>query len=402
MKILIVTQNFWPENFGINNLCLSLKEHGHEITILTGKPNYPKGDFYEGYTFFNKSVDYWNGIKVYRSPVIPRKKGGSLMLFLNFFSFALFASIKIFFLKGTFDKIFVYAPSPITVAIPAIIGKKIFKAPIYIWVQDLWPASVSAAGGIKNKYVLDLIDHLTKYIYSRCKKILVQSKAFCSYIEKQNVPSDKIIYYPNSAEDYYKILPPEKRYMSYLPKGGVNLIFAGNIGHSQSFDTLIEAALILKKKSINVNWVIIGNGRMKDFYKKKVTALKLNDRFIFLGGFPSEEMPYFFSCADALIVSLKKEEIFSLTIPSKIQSYMACGKPIIASLDGEGARVISEAKAGFASEANNYEALSHNIIDFINMSENDKHQLGVNARLYYDKEFDREVLLDKLERILNL
>ena len=400
MRILIVTQYFWPENFKINDIALALKERGHEVLILTGKPNYPNGKFSKGYTFFNKRKEFWNGIKIYRSPIIPRGKGKGIQLFVNYISFAIFASIKLLFIKNKFDKIFIYEPSPITVGIPGIVAKYKFKAPLYFWVQDLWPESISAAGGINNKSVIAILDWLTRFIYKHSKKVLVQSKAFIPYILNQNTEKYKLVYYPNSTENYYKELSTDQELLKTLPKG-IKLLFAGNIGEAQSFDTLLQAASILKKELIDVKWIILGDGRMKEYVNLKIKELNLGDNFFLLGAFPSTEMPKYFSCADALIVSLKKDPIFALTIPSKIQSYLACGKPIITSLDGEGSRIIEEANAGFTSPSEDYEGLVANIKKFLTLSNEEQKKLGQNGRAYFNIEFEREILVDKLEKILD-
>lgn len=400
MRILIVTQYFWPENFKINDIALALKERGHEVLILTGKPNYPNGKFSKGYTFFNKRIEFWNGIKIYRSPIIPRGKGKGIQLFVNYISFSIFASIKLLFIKNKFDKIFVYEPSPITVGIPGIVAKYKFKAPLYFWVQDLWPESISAAGGIKNKSVIDVLDWLTRFIYKHSKKVLVQSKAFIPYILNQNTEKDKIVYYPNSTENYYKELSTDQELLKTLPKG-IKLMFAGNIGEAQSFDTLLKAASILKKELIDVKWIILGDGRMKGYVNQKIKELNLGDNFYLLGAFPSTEMPKYFSCADALVVSLKKDPIFALTIPSKIQSYLACGKPIITSLDGEGSKIIEEANAGFTCPSEDCEGLVANIKKFLTLSYEEQKILGQNGRVYFNIEFEREILVERLEKILD-
>lgn len=400
MRILIVTQYFWPESFRINDIVLSLKERGHEVTVFTGKPNYPKGIFSEGYTFFNKRVEYWNDIKVYRAPVIPRGKGKGIQLFVNYISFAIFACIRLLFIRDKFDKIFVYEPSPITIGLPGILAKYKFKAPMYFWVQDLWPESISAAGGVKNKSILAILNWLTKFIYNHSKKVLVQSKAFIPYILNQNIEESKLVYYPNSTENYYKELDPDEDLLKSLPQGK-KIMFAGNIGESQSFETLLSAALLLKNENIKLQWIILGDGRMKEVVNQRVKELNLQDAFHLLGAFPSTLMPKYFSCADALLVSLKKDQIFSYTIPSKIQSYLACGKPILTSLDGEGSRIIQEANAGFTSPAEDPIALASIIIKFLSLNENEQKALGENARKYFQVEFEREMLVDRLEFILS-
>ena len=193
MKILIISHYFYPENFKINDIALGLKSKGHELTILTGKPNYPKGRFYHRYSFFNMNFEEWKGIEMYRCCVIPRGNGSSFKLFLNYISFALSSLIRILFIRKKFDKIFVYQPSPITVGIPAVFSKFIFKAPVYFWVQDLWPQSLSAAGGINNSLLLNLVDQVTRGIYSFCDRIFVQSKAYPLFI-KPKVNLEKIKY----------------------------------------------------------------------------------------------------------------------------------------------------------------------------------------------------------------
>jgi len=399
MRILLITQYFWPESFRINDIVLGLAEKGHSIEILTGQPNYPSGKFYSGYGVFKKRVEFWNGIKIHRTILIPRGKASGIQLFFNYFSFAFFSVLRLFFISAKFDKIFVYEPSPITVGIPAIFAKYKFKAPVYFWVQDLWPESISAAGGVSNLFFLKIIDWLTRFIYKSSTKILVQSKAFIPYILDQDIDRSKLIYYPNSTESYFIEMDPDQELLGKMPTG-IKLMFAGNIGESQSFVTLLQAAEILKNENVNVHWIILGEGRMKEIVIQQIQQMGLEDCFHLMGSYPPEEMPKYFSCADAMIVSLKKSRVFAYTIPSKIQSYLACGKPIITSLDGEGSRIINEAKAGLTSPSEDPTMLANNIKNFIELSEDEKIKMGQNARKYYDKEFERGMLLDKLEMIL--
>lgn len=399
MKILVISQYFWPENFKINDLCLGLKEKGHEVTVLTGTPNYPKGKFFEGFSFWKNNDSDWNGIKVYRSKLIPR--GNSpIFLMLNYLSFPFFSSIKSLFIKEKFDKVLVYEPSPVTVGLTAVFYKFFKKVPYYFWVQDLWPESLSAAGGINNKFVLNIFDKITRLIYNHSEKVLVQSEGFKEYIINQGIQESKIIFYPNSTENFYKPLPKDENYLKQLPEG-FKIMFAGNLGEAQSLNTLVEAAKIVNEKGVDVKWVFLGNGRMKENLETDVKSKGLEKQVFLLGSFPSEDMPKFFSCANALIVSLKKDKIFALTIPSKVQSYMACEKPILGSLDGEGAKIITTSNCGFASPAEDSFQLAENVLALYKLSEQEQFDLGKNAGDYFKKEFERDILLDRLITILN-
>ncbi len=395
MRILVISQYFYPENFRINDICIGLKEKGHSVSVLTAKPNYPKGKFYEGYNFFNKSYEVYQGIEIYRSPIIPRGTGTGIKLFINYISFVIFGILRVLFLNKKFDKVFVYAPSPITVGYIGIISSIRFRAKSYIWVHDLWPESVKDAGGINNKFILHLIDLMTRNIYFFYNTILVQSPYFKNYLLKQKVSENKIIYYPYYAENFYKIVKPKKEIKS-LFRDTLNIVFAGNIGVAQSFDTIIDAAIILKKTLSNFTFIIIGDGRDKKRVVSRINKLSLSDNFIFLGSYPPTYMSDFFACADALLVSLKDTEIFSLTIPGKLQSYLACGKPIIASLNGIGSKIIVESKSGLVSKSEDSRGLADSIIKFSNLNDSEREQYGLNARDYFEKEFERIRLLNRL------
>lgn len=395
MHILVITQYFWPEQFRINDLVLGLKDKGHQVTVLTGKPNYPKGKFYEGYNFWNRNFEIWNDINIYRSAIIPRGKGGSLRLALNYLSFSFLSLITAFIIKKRPDVIFVYEPSPVTVGFPAILSKWRFKSPIYFWVQDIWPDSIASAGNVKSPAILNVLEKVTRWIYSKCDKVLIQSRGFEERILSQNVPKSKIVYFPNWTESYYVPVTKDEKYSQYF-ESGFNLVFAGNIGESQDFETLIECASIVYGMDKEVFWTIIGDGRMKEAVQARVSEKGLDKVFKMIGSFPSEEMPAFFSHADALLVSLKKDPLFAITIPSKIQSYLACGRPIITSLDGEGSRIVAEAEAGLVSEAGNPECLARVIIDFVNLDPQIRQQMGKNAYNYYQEKFERNMLIEKL------
>ena len=398
MKILVISQYFYPENFRINDLVFSLKKRGHQIEILTGKPNYPKGDYFKGYSWDGPKQEEIEGIKVQRANLILRKKGGGIRLFLNYFSFVFFGLFKILNFKGDFEKVFIYAPSPITVGILGIIAAKKFNCKSYLWVHDLWPESVRVAGGIKSGFALGLVNQMTKLIYRFTDLLLVQSPEFKNYILNQGVRESKIIYYPYYAEDFYKVVERDKSYLSQFPKG-FNLLFAGNIGVAQSFDTIVNAFEKLKKYDINL--VVLGDGRYKSRIQEKINEKGLTEKFHFLGSFPPEQMPYYFTCADGLLITLKKADIFSFTIPGKLQSYLACGKPIIGALDGIGNKIIQESNSGFTSEAENHELLAKNILMLYRLSKAEKEKLSNNALDYFEKNFNKQYLLERLEEILS-
>jgi glycosyltransferase involved in cell wall biosynthesis len=399
MNILVVSQYFWPENFRINDLCIELKKRGHTVSVLTGNPNYPNGKFEKGYSFFNCRVQYFEGIKIYRSSIISRGNGRGLRLIINYASFALFSSIRLLFIKEKYDKILVYQLSPGTVGIPATIASIYFKCPIIFYIQDLWPESLTDAGGINSKIVINFIDKLMNYFYNKSEFILVQSRGFINHLVKKGVSEAKIIYIPNTVESFYRPIEKTEHYKNMLPSG-FNILFAGNIGFAQDFATIIKAAKELEEKNIDVNWIILGEGRAKSSAISLIEDLNLQNKFFFLGAFPSEEMPHFFSCADLLLVSLKKSQIFSLTIPSKIQSYLACKKTIIANLDGIGADIISEAKAGICSNSGDYNKLSENIRMYLAMSDSTRQEFAENGYQYFLKEFERNIIYNKLEAIL--
>lgn len=398
MNVLIVSQYFWPENFRINDLAVGLREKGHDIMVLTGIPNYPDGRFFPKYGVFKKRVENYHGVKVLRVPLIPRGKSGIVNLVLNYISFAFFASVLgPFYCRGDFDVIFVYEPSPVTVGLPALVLKRIKTAPIIFWVQDLWPESLSATGVVKSEKILKMVERLVRFIYSSCDILLVQSKAFFSSVERLGVDTDRIEYFPNSAEELYQpmTVEPDAIERAALPNG-FRVMFAGNIGAAQDFNTILEAAEKLQDFP-DIHWIIVGDGRMRPWVESRIQERCLTDAVHLLGRYPAETMPRFFSLADVMLVTLKREPIFALTIPSKVQSYLACAKPIIAALDGEGARIIEESGAGLTCPAENPLALADAVLKMYRMTEADRQSIGLRGRSYFELHFERTMLLDRLD-----
>ncbi len=397
MRILIVTQYFWPENFRINDLALGLKEKGHDVIVLTGMPNYPGGRFFPGYGFFKKKVEHYHGVEILRVPLLPRGRSRGARLALNYFSFAFLASMLApFYCRGKFDVIFVFQTSPVTVGIPAIVLKKLKGIPIQFWVLDLWPESLSATGTIKSPTILGLVSVLVRFIYHQCDQILVSSRGFIPGIKHMAGEDRSICYFPNWAEELYRPMTQDKEFEIKGIPDGFRIMFAGNIGAAQDFGTILSAAEKLKDNA-ELHWLILGDGRMSGWVRKEIQIRGLTANVHMLGRHPPETMPLYFSMADAMLVSLKSDPIFSLTIPGKIQSYLASGKPIIAALDGEGGSIVTESGAGLVCPPENPEALAEAVMNLYRTPIVEREKMGMKGRIYSMAHFERTMLIERIE-----
>lgn len=400
MKVLLISQHFYPENFKCNDVAVELVRRGYEVTVLAGIPNYPSGKFFDGYGLLKRRVERVEGVKVIRAAVVPRGDGGAIRLALNYFSFAFTASIRALFLalKHKYDLILVHETSPVTVGIPAVLVKKLWGIPLYFWVLDLWPESLSAAGGVTNKHVLSFFAGITKWIYRNSTKILMSSQGFeRSILEKGNF-KDKLVYFPNWADnalqrkDDYN-LPP-------LPEG-FKVMFAGNMGEAQDFYHLMETANILKGDE-NIHLLLVGDGRKRIWVEQYIKEHNLQDTVHWLGRHPLEAMPSFFEQADVMLVTLKDNLIFNLTAPAKIQAYMSAGKPIVAMLNGEGARIVEAAECGFSTNAGNSDGLAKLIRALYNMNKEELHRLGRNGSRFGRQHFDFSSRIDHLCELMKI
>jgi glycosyltransferase involved in cell wall biosynthesis len=398
LKILIVTQYFWPENFRVNDLALGLKQRGHEVEVLTGLPNYPLGKFYPGYRGIFPAAEQYQGIPIKRVPLIARGNRKNWQLAANYASFALLASLMGPLLcRLNYDVIFVYEPSPVTVALPAIVLKTLKRTPTLLWVQDLWPESLAATGAVRSPWALSLVRSLVDFIYRRCDRVLVSSKGFTSHVLASGITADRVKYLPNWAENLYHPLPVAADYAQREMPHGFKAMFAGNIGSAQSFETIIAAAERLRHQP-EIQWVVFGDGNMKSWVTEQIRQRGLEKQFHLLGHRPAEQMPDYFATADALLVTLRAEPAFALTVPSKVQSYLACGKPIIAALNGEGADIVIESGAGISCSAGNPDKLAEAVLTLYRMPAERRKAMGAKARKYFESHFEREMLLDQLQK----
>lgn len=398
MNILIVTQYFWPEDFRINDLAQGLRQRGHQVTVLTGEPNYPGGRFFPGYRWYRPAKEDYHGVEVLRVPLAPRGAGQGWRLALNYLSFALSASLLgPFRAPRNVDLIFVYEPSPITVGLPALVLKAARRVPIIFWVQDLWPESLSATGAITSPRILGWAERMVRHIYRGCDLILVQSEGFVSHVFRVGARPEQVRFFPNWAEDAYQPVrldnqAPER---AELPTG-FRVMFAGNIGVAQDFNTILAAAGRLRNYR-DIHWVILGDGRMKPWVEEQVAARGLSASVHLLGRHPIPDMPRYFALADALLVTLKRDPVFELTVPGKVQSYLACGRPVVAGMEGEGARVVRESGAGVTCPPEDPEALAGAVLSLYRRSPGEREAMGMKGRSYYEHHFERSRLFGQLE-----
>jgi glycosyltransferase involved in cell wall biosynthesis len=395
--ILVISQYFYPEQFRINDICTEWVKRGYKVTVVTGIPNYPDGKFFKGYNYFKKRKDNYNGIDIIRIPIIPRGNN-PLCLILNYMSFVVSGFFWQLFTKIKADYVFIFEVSPMTQALPGVWYANRRKIPCYLYVQDLWPENVEIIGGVKNKTILKKLGKMVDYIYSNCTKIFATSNSFVNAIHERGVPTDKLIYWPQYAEDLYK--PLSKKSIPEISNGDFfNIIFAGNIGYAQGLEILPKVAVLLKKEGFasRVRFNMVGDGRYKLELMELIKQEQLESMFNFVDKQPAERIPEFMAACDAALICLSNNPLFAMTIPAKLQSYMACGIPIIASANGECKFIIEEANAGIVSPSGNIELLGDSIISFLNMPLDELQQLGTNSLVFSDENFNKMKLLDRMD-----
>lgn len=398
MKILFISQYFYPEDFKGNDIVFELAKKGHCIDVLTGIPNYPQGKYFDGFGFLkNNDEKIGENIFIYRSKLIPR--GNSfLTLVLNYFSFPLFSYFKLNKLKKDYDIIFVQQLSPVLMVLPALWMKKRIQKPIVSWILDLWPESLIATTSIKKGFVVKLLDGFVKKFYKASDVILISSQYFKqSILSKTPEVESRIKYFPNWAEDNIALNDKRIDLSNIEFPNGYNVMFAGNVGDAQDFESILKAAEL----SINtgVNWLIVGDGRRLNWVKDEIKVRNITNVYL-LGRHPLEAMPSFFEKADAMLVSLRDEPIYSMTVPAKIQAYMSCGKVIFGMLNGEGNELINKSNIGIAVEAGDYKQLVSAIEKVKILGLEKITEMENNSLKYYNENFTKLKLINELELIL--
>jgi glycosyltransferase involved in cell wall biosynthesis len=388
MKILVVCQYYYPEPFRLPDICEALAGRGHEVTVVTGLPNYPMGEIYDGYRHGEKRDEVVHGVNVHRCFTIGRKHG-AVYRFLNYYSYAFSSTRYVKKLKDTYDVVFVNQLSPVMMANAAMAYKKKHKTPVVLYCLDLWPESLVAGGINHDSLIYRFFHHVSANIYRQADRILITSRSFADYFEKEFAIRE-VTYLPQYAEDMFTPESCRKQENGY-----VDLMFAGNVGVAQSVETVIQAAK--KTEDIpNLRWHIVGDG--SELERVQGMAQGMN-QVIFHGRKPLEEMPTYYAMADAMLVTMQKDPVLSLTLPGKVQTYMAAGKPIIGAVDGETPLVIGEAACGLCGRAEDADALAANVRAFIKM---DRETLGRHARAYYEGRFEKKEFIENLEGVLEM
>lgn len=395
--ILVISQYFYPEPFRINDICLEWVARGYKVTVLTGIPNYPEGKFYPGYSWSKKRKETWNGIDIIRIPLIARGKR-AVGLMLNYLSFLVSGFFWKLFAKVDADLVFTFEVSPMTQALIGVWYAKRKKIPHYIYVQDLWPESVISVTGVKSSLVIRPINKMVDYIYRNSQKILVTSPSFAKVVAQRVQEPEKVVYWPQHAEEFYRPVP--RRPIPEIPEDGrFKIIFTGNIGQAQGLGVLPQTAKLLKEKGISsVQFVLVGDGRYKETLLTQIRETDVEDMFLMIPRQPAERIPYMLAACDAAFISFMEDPLFEKTIPAKLQSYMACGMPIVAAASGETARIIEEARCGICVQIGNSQALAAGVEEMMN-AEN-KNDLSKSARAYFEEHFEKQRLMDQFEETI--
>ena len=392
MNLLVICQYYYPEPFRITDICEELVQRGHQVTVVTGMPNYPMGKIYEGYRKGEKRNETINGVKIHRCFTIGRRHG-AFYRFLNYYSYVLSSTSYVNKIKDDYNTVFVNQLSPVMMANAGLKYKKKYHKKLVLYCLDLWPESLVAGGIKRGSGIYRYFHYVSEKIYGQADKILITSKSFSKYFEDE-FGITGTAYLPQYAET---IFTPEQ--CAKEPNGTIDLMFAGNVGAAQSVDTIIKAAALCKDIP-NLRWHIVGDGSELENCKKLANDLGITS-IIFHGRKALEEMPAYYAMADAMLVTMQKDRVLSMTLPGKVQTYMAAGKPIIGAIDGETNRVIINSSCGFASPSEDVDALAKDILSFSQMTQKARKHLADNGATYCLNVFSREQFFNDLEKAFN-
>ncbi|MDD3430144.1 MAG: glycosyltransferase family 4 protein [Oscillospiraceae bacterium] len=397
-RILVISQHFWPENFRITDICAGFTQRQITVDVLCGLPNYPAGVLYPGYSYFKPRRQTLDGIEIYRCGEIPRKGNTGARIFLNYISYPLSATFHLLRLIGKhYDAVFCFETSPVLMAFPAIIWSKLTRTPFTMYVLDLWPENLYSVLDVQSPFLRKIAQNVSWWHYKKADKLIAMSPALREkLIAITGKAADKVTVVPQYAESLYE----QDVYDAQLAArfaNTFNVVFAGNISPAQGLEGLVAIAQRLKAEHItDVRFVIVGDGMSKNDLQAQIAASNVESYFVFEGQHPVADVPAYHTMADVLFAGLKSSGEIGLTIPAKIFSYLAAGRPVLCSMDGEGALTVEKAACGFSCKAGDAKALYENFIKLYNMPAAQRKQLGKNGRAYHEQHFKREKLLGKL------
>lgn len=399
-RILVVSQHYWPESFRISDLCAGLVENGCTVDVLCGLPNYPKGEWFEGYRYTGPRRQTHDGAEIFRAGEIRRKGNTNVRIFLNYVSYPVTALLNLPRLHGRkYDAVFCYETSPVLMLLPAIVYAKLHRVPLTAYVLDLWPENLYSALPVQNRALRAVASGVSHWLYRRCDRLIAMSDALGERLRAIH-PRAQHAVIPQYCEDFYAQDVPDAA-LAQRFAGRFNVLFAGNISPVQGLSLLVECARRLKAEGrADIHFVIVGDGMSRGALEREIEDAGVGPWFSLVGRCPAEEIPAWHTMADALFASLNDSEDVGLTVPAKITSYLAAGRPCLVSVSGEAARVVDEAGAGLTCPAGDADALYRNLLTLAQLPAQARAAMGAAGRAYYAAHFRRAPLLRRMERFI--
>lgn len=399
-KILVVTQHFWPENFRINDIVEGFLQDGIAVDVLCGLPNYPKGEWFPGYSAAGPFEEEWHGARLYRCKEVPRRGNTSVNIFLNYVSWPWYAAHALHRLPGGYDAVFCFNTSPVLMCWPAIRYAKKHHIPFTNYVLDIWPENLYSVLNVKNKALRAIAQGVSDALYKKADRLIAMSEPLQQRLcQRTGMPPQKIAVIPQYCEDFYAFPQPDAALQAQFG-GRFNLVFTGTFTPAQSLETVITAVQDARSRGADMlHLLLVGDGMSRAALKAKVKDLHAEDAVTFYGSVPATDIPKFTALADALIVCLSDSPDLGLTVPAKVASYMAAGKPILASMDGAGNAAVAAA-GGLSSPACDAAALADNLLALTRMDAAQRAAMGQSAKEYYLAHYRRSELLRKLEHFI--
>lgn len=381
-RVLLITQWFDPEP-GAKGLVFTreLVRQGFEVEVLTGFPNYPGGKVYPGYRVKLLQREVIDGVQITRVPLYPSHDQSAIKRVLNYVSFAASALFYGVFMARRADVMYAYHP-PLTVGIAAALIRCIRRTPLVYDIQDMWPDTLRATGMLNNPRALALVGRVCDWVYRSVDQIVVLSPGFKRLLVQRHVPESKIEVIYNWADESSLSSPVGSLPANFPGDDCFKIVFAGNMGKAQSLDAVLDAALILQRRGSRVCFVMLGGGVEVGRLKARTKELALKN-LVFFPPVPMAEVGTLLAAADALLVHLRKDPLFEITIPSKTQAYMAVGKPLLMAVKGDAAELVKQSNSGLIAESENPEALANAAQRLADMTSSELQAMGRQAQHFY-------------------